>query len=76
MYSTSIFARQADVIKHMLQHLILNGRIKKLTYTLREYDLSYGSLKSMKGQVVIDFIIGHSIDQNKDELFSLVLIRP
>jgi hypothetical protein len=30
----------------------------------------------MKGQVVADFIVGHSIDQNKDELFSLVSIRP
>jgi hypothetical protein len=76
MYSTCIFARQADVIKHMLQHPILNGRIKKLTYTLIEYDLSYGTLKSMKGQVVADFIVGHSIDQNKDESFNLVSIRP
>jgi hypothetical protein len=30
----------------------------------------------MKDQVVADFIIGHSIDQNKDDLFNLVLIHP
>jgi hypothetical protein len=30
----------------------------------------------MKGQVVADFIIGHSIDQNKDDLFNLVSIHP
>jgi hypothetical protein len=30
----------------------------------------------MKGQVVVDFIIGHSMDQNKDGLFSLVSISP
>jgi hypothetical protein len=45
-------------------------------YTLIEYDLAYEPLKSMKGQVVADFIIGHSIDQNNDESCNLVSIRP
>jgi hypothetical protein len=61
--STCIVACQADVIKHMLQQLILSGRIKKWAYALIEYDLPYELLKSMKGQVVADFIVGHSIDQ-------------
>jgi hypothetical protein len=43
---------------------------------LIEYDLAYEPLKFMKGQVVADFIIEHSIDQNKDELFNLVSIPP
>jgi hypothetical protein len=43
---------------------------------LIEYDLSYESLKSMKGHVVADFIIGYSIDQNNDELCNLVVICP
>jgi hypothetical protein len=43
---------------------------------LIEYDLAYEPLKSMKAQVVADFIIGHSIDQHKDELFSLVSMHP
>jgi hypothetical protein len=30
----------------------------------------------MKVQVVADFINGHSIDENKDDLFSLVSIHP
>jgi ribonuclease HI len=30
----------------------------------------------MKGQVVTDFIVGHSIDQNKNELCNLVSIHP
>jgi hypothetical protein len=30
----------------------------------------------MKGQVVADFIIDHSIDQNKDKSCNLVSIRP
>jgi ribonuclease HI len=33
-------------------------------------------LKSIKGQVVADFIIGHSIDQNSDKSCNLVSIRP
>jgi hypothetical protein len=74
--STCIIASQADLIKHMLQQLILSGRIGKSVYALIEYDLAYESLKSMEGQVVADFIIGHSIYQNRDELVNLVLIRP
>jgi gamma-glutamylcysteine synthetase len=65
--STCIVACQADVIKHMLQQLILSGRIRKWAYALIEYDLAYESLKSIKGQVVADFIVEHSIDQNSDE---------
>jgi hypothetical protein len=43
---------------------------------LIEYDLAYKPLKSMKGQVVADFIVGHSIDQNSDESCNLVSIHP
>jgi hypothetical protein len=74
--STCIGACQADVIRQMLQQPILSGRIRKWTYALIEYDLSYEQLKSMKGQVVADFIVGHSIDQKSDELCNLVSIHP
>jgi ribonuclease HI len=30
----------------------------------------------MKGQVVTDFIVGHSIDQNRDESCNLVSVHP
>jgi hypothetical protein len=43
---------------------------------LIEYNLAYEPLKSMKGQVVADFIVGHSICQNKDESCNFVSIRP
>jgi hypothetical protein len=43
---------------------------------LIEYDLSYDSLKSIKGQIVEDFIVEHSIDQNSDESCNLVSIHP
>jgi ribonuclease HI len=42
---------------------------------LIESDLAYESLKSIKGQVVTDFIVGHSIYQNNDESCNLVSIH-
>jgi hypothetical protein len=50
--------------------------MRKWAYALIEYDLSYELLKSMKGQVVADFIVGHCIDQNTDESCNLVSIHP
>jgi hypothetical protein len=43
---------------------------------LIEYDLAYESLKSIKGQVVADFIVEHSIHQNSDKSCNLMSIRP
>jgi hypothetical protein len=74
--STSIVTCQADVIRHMLQQPILSGTIGKWAYALIEYDLSYEASKSIKGQVVAGFIVGHSIDQNSDGSCILVLIHP
>jgi hypothetical protein len=74
--STCIVAYQANVIKHMLQQPILSGMIRKWAYALIEYDLAYESLKSIKGQVVADFIVEHSIDQNSDESYNFVSIHP
>jgi hypothetical protein len=37
--------------------------------------LAYESLKSIKDQVVADFIVKHSIDQNSDESCNFVSIR-
>jgi hypothetical protein len=66
---------QADIIRHMLQQPIVSGRIRKWAYALIECNLAYEPLKFMKGQVVVDFIIGHSIDQNNDESCNLVSIH-
>ena len=64
--STCIVTCQADVIKHMLQKPILSGRISKWAYALVEYDLVYESLKSVKGQIVADFIVEHRINDEND----------
>jgi hypothetical protein len=45
---------QHDVIKYILQRLILSGRLGKWAYALIEYDLKYEPLGAMKGQVVAD----------------------
>jgi hypothetical protein len=74
--STCKVACQADIIRYMLQQPILGGMIGKWVYALREYDLTYEPLQSMKGQVVADFIIGHSIDQDSDESCHLVSTHP
>jgi hypothetical protein len=73
--STCIVACQADVIRHLLQQLILCERIRKWVYSLIEYDLAYEPLKSMKGHVVANFIVRHSIDQKSDESYNLASIR-
>jgi hypothetical protein len=64
--STCVIACQANVIKHMLQQPILSGRIIKWTNALIEYDLAYESLKSMKSQVVADFIVEHSVNSSME----------
>ena len=50
------------MIKHMLYQSILRGRICKWAYTLIEYDLTFEPLKTLKGQVLADFIVEHGID--------------
>jgi hypothetical protein len=55
-------ACEYDVIKHMLLKPILSGKIGKWVYALVEYDLAYEPLRSMKGQVVANFIIDHAVN--------------
>ena len=55
--SICIVVCQTDIIKHILQKPILSGKIGKWAYVLIEYDLACEPLKSMKGQIVVDFII-------------------
>jgi hypothetical protein len=50
----------------MLHKPILSGRIGKWAYALVEYDLACEPLKSMKGQIVADFIVEHRIDNEHD----------
>jgi hypothetical protein len=72
--SSFIVACQYDVIKHMLLKPILSRRIGKWAYALDEYDLAYEPLRSMKGQVVADFIVNHAIDV--EHSVDLVQLKP
>ena len=63
---------QTDVLKHMIQRPILSGRIGKWAYGLIKYDLAYESLKSMKGQIVADFIVEHRIDLEQEAGLNIV----
>ena len=60
--STCVVACQADFIKHILHWPILSGRIGEWAYALTEYDLTFEPLKTLKGQVLVDFIVEHNID--------------
>jgi hypothetical protein len=69
-----IVACQYDVIKHMLLKPIVSGRIGKWAYALVEYDLAYELVRSMKGQVVANFIVDHAVDV--DHSVDFVQLKP
>ena len=60
--STCIVVCQTDVLKCMLQKPILSGRIGEWAYALIEYDLACEFLRSLRGQIIADFIIEHRIN--------------
>jgi ribonuclease HI len=74
--STCIVTCQTNVIRHMLHRPILSGRLGKWAYCLVEYDLVYESFKSIKGQIVADFIVEHWVDIECDLDVGLILLTP
>jgi ribonuclease HI len=62
--SHCIVTCQHDVVRCMMQKPILSGRMGKWAYSLVEYELSYESLKAVRGQVVADFIIDHGVEMD------------
>jgi hypothetical protein len=74
--SMFIVACQTDVMKYMLNRPILSGIIGKWAYALIEYDLSYEYLKSMKGQIIANFVVEHRIDSEHDIDVNLVSLVP
>jgi hypothetical protein len=52
---------------------ILHNRVGKWALALTEYSLTYQSLKSVKGQIITDFIVDHSI---VEESLNFVDVQP
>jgi hypothetical protein len=67
---------QTDMIKYMLPNPIMSGRIGKWACALIEYDLAYELLKSMRDQVVADFIVEHRIDDTHRLGMSCLTVTP
>lgn len=55
---------------------ILSSQIRKWAYALIEYDLANESLKSMKGQIMTNFIVEHRIDKEHSLDTNIVSLVP
>ena len=60
----------------MLQKPILSGRISKWAYGLVEYDLACEPLRSMRGQIVADFIVEHRIIDERELQVGYITCTP
>jgi hypothetical protein len=69
--SSRIITSQHNVIKYIVEQQILSGRLGKWAYSLVEYDLSYESLRVVKGHVVADFIVDHNVKMDDDCLVAM-----
>ena len=54
----------------------LSGRIGKCVYILVKCDLAYEPLKSMKGQIVADFIVEYRINDEHDLEVGYIICTP
>ncbi|XP_075499321.1 uncharacterized protein LOC142537713 [Primulina tabacum] len=57
--SRVLVVSKTDLIKYMLNRLILSGRIGKWSLALTEFTLIYYPQKSVKGQAIADFLADH-----------------
>jgi hypothetical protein len=71
--SSYVVTCQHDVVKHIIQKPILSVRLGKWAYALVEYELTYELFKVVKGQIVADFIVNHSITADDT---CLVMVSP
>ena len=59
---------QTDLIKFMLNRLVISGRFGKWSLALAEFTLIYFPQKSVKGQALADFLADHlSLEIRKEE---------
>ena len=54
----------------------MSGRIGKWAYVLDEYNLACAPLRSMRGQIIADFIVEHRINDKHDLEVGYVTCTP
>lgn len=54
----------------------MSGRIGQWAYAFIEYDLTYESLKYMKGWIVVDFIVKYQVDDSCELDMFYVTVDP
>ncbi|GJR42486.1 reverse transcriptase domain-containing protein [Tanacetum coccineum] len=59
-------ALQDQPIKQVLSRPEVAGRLEKLSIELGEYDIHYRPITSVKGQILVDFIVEHPKDDPSD----------
>jgi hypothetical protein len=64
---------QTDVVKYMLSRPILNGKLRKWSLSLVEFNLVYVPQKAVKRQALADFLADHPCTDVTDFNESLVL---
>ena len=50
---------KVDILKYLLNRLVLQGRLMKWAIKLNAFTLKYVPLKAIKGQVLVDFLAQH-----------------
>jgi len=65
-----------DIIRHMLLKPILHNRVGKWALALKEYSFTYQRLKSMKDQIIADFIVDHSVVEKSLNFVDVDGIKP
>ena len=63
-----------DVIEYMMHRPIHSSRIGQWACNLLGYDLAYASLKSIRGQIIADFITEHRINDMHNVDICLVFL--
>ena len=60
-----------DIVKYLLNRLVLQGRLMMWAIKLHAFALKYVLLKAIKGQTLINFLAEHPCVEISDPLFKV-----